>query len=730
MARMYVREGSYTNPEVTYECQEFYLQDALDYQDSSHAGLKIIVQSGDLTNPFTGIRMSGTASSFPVTEGGSSYRVDLFDFDEMVNPFVPDIKLGVNIEKSPNDQYGNVTWITPNPVDSGVKPSDWDTNWYNYYWVDGGNRWMPNTSSEFIGTRQYYHPGDHLKMLYVSDGLKRFNFGVATRISYYYASDPAWRNVPYSGMASTLSRSDMSTLGNNSDDLQFKDSQNNILVRNNTITINQRETGGTQTAIVPAGTQSILAQSYPVHFVVPAGTHIGSKDMNGEMSTQSEYSFTPTKNTAFFGVLTVEYDYDGFPAAWVITAMESNMWKSATRRQNDYGADTTPTGGQGPQKIGKYDPRGEITKAKNGGILTDPTSGKGFVIYKMTSAQFTEFMDKLYSSAAVPSWIADFYAALNLGRYPGDIAGQPSGMVALPAALTDMSNIIFIKNSPVDFTATQYKFRRITVGSMGAIFTEQAPAYSFSCGVVTEYMKETPIDFTYNNNANSFTDVEPYKTASIYCPLVGEMQVMPSYLENASITGTVGYNILNDGASCALQIKGDNGVIRISKSGQCAKSADFVLTKNNTGDALSKLIPAAAVGAATIATGGTTAPALATTAVGAATGFVQDSTAMSVVNVPQSATGNAYDECVYGGLRSMYLTSVKSERFVSGENVSGTNMRAKVIGQYSYQYVGSIDEIDVNEFASFSDVDLKMDDGMTKAEYDKIMAYLHEGVYI
>ena len=185
MANMYVREGSYTNPEVTYECQEFYLQDALDYQDSDHAGIEIIVQAGDLTNPFTGIRIKGDRSSFPVTDGGSSFRVDLFDFDEMVAPFVPDIKLGVNIKKSPNDEYGNVTWINENPVTKGVKPSDWDTNWRNYYWVDGGNRWMPNTSSQFIGTRQYYHPGDHLKMLYVSDGLKRFNFGFGVFICLF-----------------------------------------------------------------------------------------------------------------------------------------------------------------------------------------------------------------------------------------------------------------------------------------------------------------------------------------------------------------------------------------------------------------------------------------------------------------------------------------------------------------------------------------------------------------
>lgn len=726
MARMYVREGSYTAPEVTYDCQEFYLQDALDYQDSDHAGIRLIVQNGDLTNPYVGIRMEGSRASFPVTEGGSSYRVDLWDFDEMVNTFVPDIKLGVNIEKSPNDQYGNVTWITPNPVDSGVKPSDWDTNWYNYYWVDGGNRWMPNTSSEFIGTRQYYHPGNHLKMLYVSDGLKRFNFGVATRISYYYASDPAWRNVPYSGMASTLSRNDMSQSSNNSDDLQFKDTQGNILVRNTSETINQRKTGGTQTAIVPAGTQSILAQTYPVHFVLPAGTHIGSKSMNEEMSTQPEYSFTPTKNTAFFGVLTVEYDYDGFPASWVITAMEASMWKSATRRQNDYGEDTTPTGGQGPQKIGKYNPYSMIDIHQNAGIVRDPTAAKGLVIYKMDGPTFQDFIGALYSQRALPAYVQS-----ELAWMVGGGSNVQDVLLALPwggnVGKSALENIVFVKNSPVSFPSKTWNLNRITIGNGG--ITKGLSEY-YTVDVVTQNVVFKEIEKTYDNNANSFTDLEPYKTASIYCPLVGEMQIMPSYLENATIFGHIGYNILNDSAVCALQIQGDNGVIRVSKSGQCAKAADTVLYGDGSADALTKLIPAAAIGAATIATGGTTAPALATTAVGAATGFVQDSTQLSVVNVPQSSTGNAYEECVYGGLRSMYLTSVKSERFASGENVSGTNMRAKVIGQYSYQYVGSISEIGTNEFASFTDVDLKMGSGMTKAEYDKIMSYLHEGVYI
>lgn len=723
MARMYVREGSYTAPEVTYDCQEFYIQDALDYQDSDHAGLKIIVHNGDLTNLFVGIRISGTRSSFPVTEGGSSFRVDLWDFDEMVNPFVPDLKLGVNIKKSPNNEYGGVTWINEGPVDSGVKPSDWDTNWRNYYWIDGGNRWMPNTSAEWVPTRQYYHPGNHLKMMYVSDGLKRFNFGVCTRISYLYASDASYRNNPYSGMTSTLARSDLNQYSNESDDLNFKDTQGNFLVRNDSTTINQRE----QTSSYPAGTQSIFAQSYPVHFVLPAGTHIGTKGINEEMGTGSTNSFTPTKNTAFFGVLTVKYDDDGFPTEWVITAMEDTMWKSATRRQNDYGADTTPTGGHGPQKIGKYNPYSMIDIHQNAGIVRDPTAGKGLVIYKMDGPTFQEFIGALYEQRAMPAYISNALASLL-----GGTSGAQDAMLALSWGLgnvgkSTLENIVFVKNSPVSFPSHTWNLNRITIGNGG--ITKNFSEY-YTVDVVTQNVVFKEIEKTYDNNANSFTDLEPYKTASIYCPLVGEMQIMPSYLENATIFGHIGYNILNDSAVCALQIQGDNGVIRVSKSGQCAKAADTVLYGDGSADALTKLIPAAAIGAATIATGGTTAPALATTAVGAATGFVQDSTQLSVVNVPQSSTGNAYEECVYGGLRSMYLTSVKSERFASGENVSGTNMRAKVIGQYSYQYIDSISKIDINEFASFSDVDLKMGNGMTKAEYDKIMSYLHEGVYI
>lgn len=725
MANMYVREGSYNAPEVTYKCQEFYLKNVLDYQDSSHAGLEMIVHSGDLTNPFVGIRMSGTASSFPVTEGGTAYRVDLWDFDNVVNPFVSDIKLGVNIKKSPNDEYGNVTWINENPVTLGVKPSDWDTNWRNYYWVDGGNRWMPNTSSEWVSTRQYYHPGDHLKMMYVSDGLKRFNFGVATRISYYYAADAAYRNVPYSGMRQTYAYRDYS--GDDTDDLNFKDTQGNFLVRNNAINIKQSVTGGTQTAVVPAGTQSILAQSYPVHFVVPAGTHIGSKDMNDPMSTQADSSFTPTKNTAFFGVLTVEYDYDGFPASWVITAMEANMWKSATRRQNDYGEDTTPTGGQGPQTIGKYNPYSMINIHQNAGIVRDPTASKGLVIYKMNGPTFQEFIGALYEQRAMPAYVSNAIASLL-----GGTSQVQDAMLALSWGMgnvgkSTLENIVFVKNSPVSFPSKTWNLNRITIGNGG--ITKNFSEY-YTVDVVTQNVVFKEIQKNYDNNANSFTDLEPYKTASIYCPLVGEMQIMPSYLENATIFGHIGYNLLNDSAVCALQIEGDNGVIRVSKSGQCAKAADTVLYGDGSADALTKLIPAAAIGAATIATGGTTAPALATTAIGAATGFVQDSTTMSVVNVPQSSTGNAYEECVYGGLRSMYLTSIKSERFASGENVGGTNPRARVIGQYSYQFVGSISDIGENEFASFTDVDLKMGNGMTKAEYDKIMSYLHEGVYI
>lgn len=721
MAKIYLHEGSLTNPQTSMDCVEFDIVSAAKYPGSSQTNFRrmISLPSG-LDRPYVSMRFHGSHLTFAVQEDGTTYRINLIDFDSFPAPFVEDLKLGVNIRKpqegdDPLDN--NLTWINFTKYDVGYKPPDWDTNWFNYYTFSSG-RWYPVTSSTYVPTNAYYYAGDHTKMFYVDSGLYSFRFGVSTKVSKTPSSNAG--SGIFTGAAYSGNYSGVNSTG--TDALTFTRGESTIMVPRNLPLTHQF----IYAQSITAGSQSIWCQTYPVHFVIPAGMVISSSDGYGSEGN----TFRATKNTSFFGLISIYFNSQGEPSEFAITAMEDIAWKSETLRKNDYGDDTLPTGGKGPQKIGKYNPKSQITRARNGGILTDPTAGKGFVIYKMTQAEFIQFMNGLYNQLALPSWALDIAGNLSGSNTLENLLGQSMIQWGMGGGNKLLSNIVFVKNSPVSFPSVHHNLGRISIGSQGiaGVSIDTQEAIPFSVDVVQGNTMEFDVDVLYDNNANSFTDVEPYKTANIYCPLVGEMQVMPSYLENARITGTIGFNLLNDAAVCALQIQGDNGVIRVSKSGQCTKPADVVLTGDGTADALSKLIPVAAAGVATIATGGTTAPALATTAVGAATGFIEDSTTMNVVNVPSSAAGNAYDECVYGGLRTMYLTSVKAERFVSAGD-SGGSIRSAIMGEYSYTYLNSIGEIPEGNYVSFYDVYLQMGSGMTKAEYDKIVSYLKEGVY-
>lgn len=708
MAKIYLHEGSLTNPQKEMECMEFDIVNAAKYPNTAQTNFRrmIALKSG-LDRPYVSMRFHGSRLSFAIQEDGETKRVNLIDLDEIPAPFVDDLKLGTNIRKpvegdDPLD--GNVTWSSFTKYE-GIKPSDWDENWFNYYTFEGG-RWYPNTSSTYTGTRTYYYAGDHTKFFYVNSGLYNFSFGISTKLSdtpSTSAGSGIFTGTSYTGNVSDPQNS------STTDALTFKRTgMTSPMVPDNSPRTHQF----VYAQAITAGSQSIWCQTYPVHFVIPAGMTIRSSDEYGSVDN----TFTATKNTSFFGIISIYFNAQGEPGEFCITAMEDIAWKSETLRKKDYGDNTVPTGGKGPQKIGKYNPRGNIALAGGGGNLTNPASGKGFVIYKMTSTQFDNFMKKVYSESAqftlgLTPWLENLI--------PGQLP-----QAYFPGSFTNLENILFIKNSPVNFPSAKFDATRITIGSFGVPYIQPE-----TFDVVTDWVISGNIDVPYENDANTFMDMEPYKSASIYCPLAGEIQVMPSYLDRATIKGKYGFNLVNESAVYALEIKGDNGYIRVSKSGQCAKTADYILGKDGVSDAVGNLAPVVVAGAATIATGGTTAPALATTAAGAATGFVADSTNMSIVQVPPSATGGPYEECVYGGLRSMYLTSVKAERFVSDDD--GTKeSRARVMGEYSYNYIAALSDIPKGNFVSVSDVNLKMESGMTKAEYDKIVAYLKEGVYL
>lgn len=708
MAKIYLHEGSLTNPQKEMECMEFDIVNAAKYPNTAQTNFRrmIALKSG-LDRPYVSMRFHGSRLSFAIEEEGETKRVNLIDLDEIPSPFVDDLKLGTNIRKpqegdDPLDN--NLTWSSFTTYEAGYKPSDWDENWFNYYTFESG-RWYPNTSSTYTPTRKYYYAGDHTKFFYVNSGLYNFSFGISTKVSKTPSSNAGsgiFTGTAYSGNYSGVNSS-------GTDALTFiRSGMTTPMVPRNLPLTHQF----VYAQSITAGSQSIWCQTYPVHFVIPAGMTIRSSDgYGGEGNT-----FRATKNTSFFGIISIYFNAQGEPGEFCITAMEDIAWKSETLRKKDYGDNTVPKGGTGPQKIGKYNPRGNIALAGGGGNLTNPASGKGFVIYKMTSAQFDNFMKKVYSSSAL--------FTLGLQPWLDNIIDPANPKTSIPGSFTNLENILFIKNSPVNFPSGKFDAMRITIGSVGVAYSQPE-----TFDVVTDWVVTGNIDVPYDNDANTFMDMEPYKSASIYCPLAGEIQVMPSYLDRATITGKYGFNLVNESAVYALEIKGDNGYIRVSKSGQCAKTADYILGKDGVSDAVANIAPVVVAGAATIATGGTTAPALATTAAGAATGFVTDSTNMSIVQVPPSATGGPYEECVYGGLRSMYLTSVKAERFVSDDD--GTKeSRARVMGEYSYNYIAALSDIPKGNFVSVSDVNLKMESGMTKAEYDKIIAYLKEGVYM
>ena len=722
MAQIYLRDQSFSSPEYAMQCTDFVLDWAYDDYQSQYAGADFMIYPPDnSTRWYVGLRAYGQKLSYSKTEDGQSYRYDLVPDLEFGPSFLPDLQLGVNIKKpvSPSP-FSNVEYIgmTEITATSDNQPDDWVQNCRTHYYYKSNNLLVPNTGTAWVVDRVYYKiPNKTMQTYYVNFGSKDFKFSVATRIS----SNPS--QGVYSGcLANGLNNE---TIGDTVDySYNFHEGTDTPLVPN----LIPGKVQWTYKTSIDANSTSIFCQTYPVHFTLSAGKTYRSRAMDG---TTYSSSYNPTKDVPMFGVLTVYFDNDGLPGSWHITAMSSDVWKSAQMRKQDMGEDTKPAGGQGPQKIGKFDPLGTLTKASgSGGALTNPLNSQGFVIYKMNSTQFNSFMEKVYSEASLPTWSVGFMDKIgSLTGIGGFLDPSIAAMsTSVKSGLANTEDIIFVKNSPIEFDSTPFTLSKLSVGVFGIPYSTPE-----TFQVVTDVTKFFNYQFDYDNNANTFTDLEPYKAASIYFPLAGECQIMPSYLENAHIHVRGGFNLLNDGAAYVCSINGDNGYIKLSKSGQCAKQADFVITKNYIGEALGKLIPTAALGAATIATGGTTAPALATTAVGSATGFVQDATNMSVVNVPNSSTGNAYDECTYGGLKNIYLTSVKAERFASGETVVGgekTNRRAKVQGYYSYYFIDSIGEMPFGEYASFTDVNMAMQDGMTKAEYDKIISYLKEGVYI
>lgn len=601
------------------------------------------------------------------------------------------------------------------------QPDDWENNYLSYFYssrlrgyvgeyvyTKKGQTWTSFRSSVVsnAGGEMRRTKSPSARLFISHGGLHDFTFGVRTTVQRSVMATGS-KNFIISGMSGDASLPNTNVGMSDSSFFAYTDVTTGRQLFNSYSVI--RSSGGTTNQ----GGRRV--QTYPVAFTIPKGTTIPNGSPN----------ITFGSDTQMLGIMCVRFNAYGAPEKCSLSVMSKNMWgaKSATSGAGA-GSDTVPTGGKGKQTSSKYNPSTKtITKNTAGGLLTDPTASAGFVIYKFTPDQFTEFLSKVYTETALPSLgsaIAGVAGEISYSEY--GIADKLSSL-ATGRGWSNTENIVFVKTSPVNFPSVGRQLSKLSIGVLGISPSEAVQ-------VVTQYIVTGSHDFIFPNPAQWFTDVEPYASNQIYFPLAGSVALPPSIINGASGKINYAYNLLNNSCGYSLFIGKDGGYQYLAKNGECAKSADCVIPGRDISGTVGAVGALAATGIATLATGGTTAPALLTSALGAATEAVHEANDLSITNMPPASSGSPYDDTVYGGLRDIVLYRAKAERFTSGESDVNNPLRSQVIGTASGFYVSALDDIADGSYVSCHEVMLHESAGMTKAEADKIRAFLSEGVYI
>lgn len=671
--------------------------------------------------PWIGFGVAFTPS-FTDTEGT---KYDLLDGLSGAFPFTDpkwryNAKTDVDLDPSEYTVY-TVTSDT-------AKPDDWDNDYLSYFYYshqsgDVGEYVYTSKDQTWENFRSYVVSksggrGEMRKMknpcsrLFISHGgLHDFTFGIRTTVQRT-ATATGSTNCIVSGMSGDSSLPNTNTGYTATNPFGYRDltTGNSLYTAFSAV----RSFGGTANQ----GTRRV--QTYPVAFTVPKNTVLPAG------SPSSSYPrITFGADTQMLGIMCVAFNAYGLPSKASLQVMSKNMWaaKSATGG-GGAGSDTIPTGGKGKQTTSKYNPsKKTITKNTSGGLLTDPTESAGFVIYKFTPSEFTSFLSKVYTETALPS-IGSVIAGV-ASEYPrwAGFADHFSSLVT-GNGWSDTDNIVFVKTSPVSFPSQYKALSKLSIGALGIS--------DVAANVVTDYLW-TPDDISVKvpNDPQWFTDVEPYANCQIFFPLAGAVALPPSVLAGSNLTIKRAYNLLNNSCDYSVFIdKNASDYMYFAKNGECAKSADCVIPGRDISGTIGSLGALAASGIATLATGGTATPALLTSALGAASTAVHESTDLSVSQMPPASSGGPYDDTVYGGLRDIVLYRTKAQRFTSGESNVTMPSRSQVIGNASRQYISKIEEIAAGSYFSVLDVQLHDAAGMTKAEADKIVAYLKEGVYL
>lgn len=664
----------------TYQTADFYFGYAYDNADKCGLSIRKVHQA-DLQEPYLGICFQINRLSFEKDDIRYNLLVGINEATPLTaTPMNEDIV-------AHEGQYSiafNDSLFTAMPI--GIKPDDFDALKDICYYTKDAQGYKPGyVNEQWQPLVQYYKCSKDFTMRYnvAGSGTIDFSFGIRTIVG---ASEFGFSQIWSGPNASTFRLTDY-------DQYSTPYYINQI---GNTNKVNY--------FAVSAGVDSTYTgpyvETFPVSFSIP-------KDfvLNG---------YTIPYTASYYGTISITYNNTGIPQQAWVQALEKKCWVTEQGSYGTMGDDTPAYGGKGKQPIARDNPKGAIRKAKSAGILSDPTTGSGVVIYKFTESEFTNFLSKLNN------WSGNI----------GTIGGTPTseGIVdGLLSRFTNLDNILFIKKSPISFPSTRISLQTLAIGSLGI--------KNVSCAVVTAWYKEGSFGIPSSSEfiPNTFRDLEPYAAGEIYFPLAGSIAVPPTYLADSNIAVDYGFDLLGEGANYSITLKdAKSGYTTFSISGQCCKDANIFIPGRNVKEAFQSIMPLVGAGVMTLATGGTAAPALTTTAVGAATGFVENVTDLSVTKLPHSGSSQPYDDCVTGGRTNVFLYLVKNEPFNSGE-LDVDAGKANIEGYLSRYYVaqlGYVSEGSGTTFASVSDVDLRMTFGMTKAEYDKIIAYLKEGVWL
>lgn len=644
-------------------------------------------------------------------------RYDLLDGISGAFPFPnPQWRYNANTQVDLDSAFYDTFAVTADTP----QPDDWENNYLSYFYnsrVSGyvgeyvytakGQTWTSFRSSVVsnAGGEMRRTKSPSARLFISHGGLHDFTFGVRTTVQRSLLVTGS-ENFIISGMSGDSSLPNTNVGMTGSSFFAYTDATTGRQLYNAYSVI--RSSGGTTN---PGGRR---AQTYPVAFTVPHGTTLPAGGTG--------YPAIPfAQDTQMLGIMCVRFNAYGAPERCSLSVMSKNMWaaKKATSGAGA-GSDTVPTGGKGKQTTSKYDPRKTIAKNTSGGILIDPTTSAGFVIYRFTPSEFSEFLSKVYTETALPTIPRSVIGI-------GSAAWEQQYDVNVPTSVggwSNTENIVFVKTSPIAFPVTYKALSKLSIGVLGIP--------DVAAAVVTDYLW-TPNDVTVKvpNDPQWFTDVEPYANCQMFFPLAGAVSLPPSVLAGSTLTIKRAYNLLNNGCDYSIFVdKGNSDFMYFAKNGECAKSADCVIPGRDISGAVGSFAALAATGIATLATGGVTAPALLTSAFGAATTAVHDSLDLNVTNMPPSSSSSPYDDTVYGGLRDIVLYRAKAERFTSGESDVSNPLRSKIIGTASGFYVDKLSDIKSGSFISCHDFYLKDADGMTRAEADKIIAYVKEGVYI